>query len=74
MIGHLKGVILEKHPNLVILETAGVGYEVQIPVSTFTTLPDAGAIASLRIHTHVREDAIVLFGSPRPKRRRCLSG
>jgi Holliday junction DNA helicase RuvA len=67
MIGHLKGVILEKHPNLVILETAGVGYEVQIPVSTFTTLPDAGAIASLRIHTHVREDAIVLFGFATPE-------
>jgi Holliday junction DNA helicase RuvA len=62
MIGHLKGVILEKHPNQVILETAGVGYEVQIPVSTFTSLPDAGATASLRIYTHVREDAIVLFG------------
>lgn len=62
MIGHLKGTILEKHPNLLILETAGVGYEVQIPVSTFTTLSDTGTVASLRIHTHVREDAIVLFG------------
>jgi Holliday junction DNA helicase RuvA len=62
MIGHLKGLLLEKHPNQIIIETAGVGYEVQIPVSTFTTLPEAGAVASLRIHTHVREDAIVLFG------------
>jgi Holliday junction DNA helicase RuvA len=62
MIGHLKGTILEKHPNQVILETAGVGYEIQIPVSTFTSLPDNGDIASLRIHTYVREDAIVLFG------------
>ncbi len=62
MIGHLKGTLLEKHPNQIIVETAGVGYEVQIPVSTFTALPDEGAMASLRIYTHVREDAIVLFG------------
>jgi Holliday junction DNA helicase RuvA len=67
VIGHLKGAILEKHPNQVILEAAGVGYEVQIPVSTFTTLPDTGAIASLRIYTHVREDAIVLFGFATPE-------
>lgn len=67
MIGHLKGTILEKHPNQIILETAGVGYEIQIPVSTFTSLPDAGAIASLRIYTHVREDAIVLFGFATPE-------
>ena len=67
MIGHLKGTILEKHPNQVILEAAGVGYEVQIPVSTFTSLPDTGSIASLRIHTYVREDAIVLFGFATPE-------
>jgi holliday junction DNA helicase RuvA len=67
MIGHLKGTILEKHPNQIILETAGVGYEIQIPVSTFTSLPDTGAIASLRIHTYVREDAIVLFGFATPE-------
>jgi Holliday junction DNA helicase RuvA len=62
MIGHLRGILLEKHPNQIILETAGVGYEIQIPVSTFSSLPDTGASASLRIYTHVREDAIVLFG------------
>lgn len=62
MIGHLKGTLLEKHPNLIILETGGVGYEVQIPVSTFTSLPDTGTSAGLKIYTHVREDAIVLFG------------
>ena len=67
MIGHLKGTILEKHPNQVILETAGVGYEIQIPVSTFTRLPDLGATASLRIYTHVREDAILLFGFATPE-------
>ena len=62
MIAHLRGTLLEKHPNSVILETAGVGYEVFIPVSTFTRLPDLGAEAKLRIHTHVREDAFLLYG------------
>jgi Holliday junction DNA helicase RuvA len=62
MIGHLRGTVLEKHPNQVILEAAGVGYDVQIPISTYTALPDAGASVSLRIHTHVREDALLLFG------------
>lgn len=62
MIGHLRGTVLEKHPNQVVVEAAGVGYEVQIPISTYTSLPDAGAAVSLRIHTHVREDALLLFG------------
>ncbi|HMF79456.1 MAG TPA: Holliday junction branch migration protein RuvA [Bryobacteraceae bacterium] len=62
MIGHLRGAILEKHPNQVILEVAGVGYDVQIPISTYSALPDAGASAALRIYTHVREDALVLYG------------
>lgn len=62
MIGHLRGILLEKHPNEAIVEAQGVGYQVTIPVSTFTSLPDAGAEVRLRIHTHVREDAIALFG------------
>lgn len=62
MIGHLRGTVLEKHPNEVVIEAAGVGYEVHIPISTYTTLPGAGAAVALRIHTHVREDALVLFG------------
>lgn len=62
MIGHLRGAILEKHPNEVLVEAAGVGYAVQIPISTYTTLPDVGALVALRIHTHVREDALILFG------------
>ena len=62
MIGHLRGTLLEKHPNQVIVEAAGVGYDVIIPVSTFSALPDAGAEIRLRIHTHVREDAFQLFG------------
>jgi len=62
MIAHLRGVLLEKHPNQAVVETAGVGYDVTIPVSTFTHLPDAGAEVRLRIHTHVREDALALYG------------
>ena len=62
MIAHLRGTILEKHPNQIILEAAGVGYDIQIPISTFTALPDQGATAALRIYTHVREDALLLFG------------
>ncbi len=62
MIAFLRGTLLEKHPNQVILETGGVGYDVQIPVSTYSALPGEGAPVNLRIHTHVREDAIALFG------------
>lgn len=62
MIAHLRGVLLEKHPNQVIVETGGVGYDVTVPVSTFTNLPSPGAEVRLRIYTHVREDALQLFG------------
>jgi Holliday junction DNA helicase RuvA len=62
MIAQLRGVLLEKHPNQAIVETGGVGYDVTIPVSTFTHLPEAGAEVRLRIHTHVREDAFALYG------------
>jgi Holliday junction DNA helicase RuvA len=62
MIAHLRGTLLEKHPNLVIVETGGVGYEVTIPVSAYSSLPEAGSQVQLHIHTHVREDALALFG------------
>ena len=62
MIAHLCGVLLEKHPNQAIVETGGVGYDVSIPVSTYTHLPDVGKEVRLRIHTHVREDALALYG------------
>ena len=62
MIAHLCGVLLEKHPNQAIVETGGVGYDVAIPVSTYTHLPDVGTQVRLRIHTHVREDALALYG------------
>jgi Holliday junction DNA helicase RuvA len=62
MIAHLRGVLLEKHPNQVIVETGGVGYDVVVPVTTFTHLPGVGEEVRLRIYTHVREDALQLFG------------
>jgi Holliday junction DNA helicase RuvA len=66
MIAHLRGRLLAKHPNQAILETAGVGYDVTISVPTFSDLPDLGSEVALHIHTHVREDAIALYGFLRP--------
>ncbi len=62
MIAHLRGTLLEKHPNQAVVEAGGVGYDVSIPVSTYSALPEPGQEVRLRIHTHVREDAIQLFG------------
>jgi Holliday junction DNA helicase RuvA len=62
MIALLRGTLLEKHPNQAIVDAGGVGYELTIPVSTFTGLPDVGAEVRLRVHTHVREDMLALFG------------
>ncbi len=62
MIALLRGRVLEKHPNRVIVDVAGVGYDVAVPLSTFYGLADAGADIVLRIHTHVREDQLALFG------------
>jgi Holliday junction DNA helicase RuvA len=62
MIAHLSGTLLAKQATSVILDVGGVGYEVTIPLSTFYDLEDAGAAVALRIYTHVREDALQLFG------------
>jgi Holliday junction DNA helicase RuvA len=62
MIAALRGVLMEKHPNQAVVEVAGVGYDVTIPVSTYTRLPEAGQEVRLRVHTHVREDALALYG------------
>lgn len=66
MIAHLRGRLLAKHPNQAIVETAGVGYDVTISVPTFSDLPAVGGDVALHIHTHVREDAIALYGFLRP--------
>ena len=62
MIAHLRGRLIAKHPNQAIVEAAGVGYDVTISVPTFSDLPGTGNEIALHIHTHVREDAIALFG------------
>jgi Holliday junction DNA helicase RuvA len=62
MIARLRGTLIEKHPNQAILDAGGVGYDVTIPISTYSGLPETGAETVLRIHTHVREDAIALYG------------
>jgi len=62
MIAHLRGTLLDKKPGQVILEVGGVGYKVLIPLSTYYELDGEGATVSVRVHTHVREDVIALFG------------
>lgn len=65
MIAHLTGKLIHKQPNTIIVDVAGVGYEVAIPLSTFYDLGEIGESVSLHIHTSVREDAIQLFGFAR---------
>jgi Holliday junction DNA helicase RuvA len=62
MIAFLRGRVLEKQPNRVIVDVNGVGYDVAVPLSTFYTAGDPGAAIELRVHTHVRDDQISLFG------------
>jgi len=62
VIARLHGRIVEKLPHQVIIDAGGVGYRASIPLSTFYTLPDEGSEVTLRTHTHVREDAIALYG------------
>ena len=62
MIAHLHGRLLEKHPNRVIVDVNGVGYDVHVPLSTFFDMAEPGGEIALRVHTHVREDALLLYG------------
>jgi Holliday junction DNA helicase RuvA len=62
VIAHLRGKIFEKHPNRIVVDVNGVGYDVFVPLSTFYGLGDPGGDIALRIHTHVREDALTLYG------------
>lgn len=62
MIGLLRGCLIEKQPNRVLLDVQGVGYDVQVPLSTFYGMGEPGVEVVLRIHTHVREDALALYG------------
>ena len=67
MIAHLRGKLLEKHPNQAVVETAGVGYDVTISVPTFSELSSVGGEVALHIHTHVREDQFALYGFAHPE-------
>jgi Holliday junction DNA helicase RuvA len=62
MIARLNGLLIEKTPPLIVLECAGVGYEVEVPMSTFYNLPEVGATITLLTHMVVREDAQLLYG------------
>lgn len=62
MIGYLQGILILKYPNYIILEANGVGYRVEIPLSTFSELPTIGEKVSLHIHTYLKENVIKLFG------------
>jgi Holliday junction DNA helicase RuvA len=62
LIASLRGTILEKHPNRIVVDVNGVGYDVFVPLSTFYGLGDVGSNTAVRIHTHVREDALLLYG------------
>jgi len=62
VIAHLRGRLFEKHPNRLIVDVNGVGYDVFVPLSTFYGLGEADTDVALRIHTHVREDALALYG------------
>lgn len=62
MIARLNGKVLEKYPNRVIIDVGGVGYDVLVPLSTFYGCGEEGAPIALRIHTHVREDQLALYG------------
>jgi Holliday junction DNA helicase RuvA len=62
MIAHLSGTLLSKQATSVILDVNGVGYEITIPVSTFYDLEEPGSNVQLRVYTHVREDALQLYG------------
>jgi len=70
MIAHLRGRLLSKSPNQAVIEAGGVGYDVTISIPTFSDLPNAGAEVALHVHTHVREDALALFGFLRAEEKR----
>jgi Holliday junction DNA helicase RuvA len=72
MIGSLRGKLIEKRPNVVLLDVGGVGYQVQIPLSTFAALGALHNEATLLIHTHVREDQFNLFGFITSREKHCF--
>jgi Holliday junction DNA helicase RuvA len=72
MIGSLRGKLADKRPNQILLEVAGVGYQVQIPLSTFAGLGALHQETTLLIHTHVREDQLTLYGFLTAREKQCF--
>lgn len=72
MIGSLRGKLIDKRPNQVLLEVGGVGYQVQIPLSTFTGVGPLGTETTLLTYTHVREDALALYGFLTSREKHCF--
>ena len=72
MIGSLRGKLIDKRPNQVLLDVSGVGYQVQIPLSTFAAMGALHSEATLLIHTHLREDQISLYGFLTARERHCF--
>src|SRR5439155_7730125 len=66
VIAFLRGRLFEKQPNRIVIDVNGVGYDVSVPLSTFYGLGEEGSEIALRIHTHVREDALALYGFATP--------
>jgi Holliday junction DNA helicase RuvA len=66
VIAYLEGRLSHKSPTQVVVLVGGVGYKLFIPVSTYYLLPEEGATVSLRVHTHVREDILALYGFSTP--------
>jgi holliday junction DNA helicase RuvA len=62
MIAFIRGRVLEKQPNRIVVDVHGVGYELHVPLSTYYDVGDEGSEVSLRVHTHVREEALQLYG------------
>jgi holliday junction DNA helicase RuvA len=72
MIGMLRGKLVDKRPNQILVDVGGVGYQVQIPLSTFAELPPLHAEATLLTYTHVREDVLALYGFATAREKQCF--
>jgi holliday junction DNA helicase RuvA len=72
MIGSLRGKLIEKRPNLVLIDVGGVGYQVVIPLSTFASLGALHSESTLLIYTHVREDQLALYGFFTAREKHCF--
>jgi holliday junction DNA helicase RuvA len=72
MIGSLRGKLTDKRPNQILLDVGGVGYQIQIPLSTFAGLGALHQEATLLIHTHVREDQLALYGFLTAREKQCF--